>query len=395
MKRVLIIDDDCFENEEAIRAGFEATNVEIILCEDKDEGLKWIKSKALFDCIVLDWYLGKDSEDSFASRLILKELEKNYYAPVLIYSAHSENFRAERDENKFSYPPNLIHEVDKDGFNDVSTKVTEWLNNNITARLSNIYFEKVYEQIHKTFWNLNEIPHDNIASVYKHIIFEKGNIDWGSDFIINWLLQNLISDEGFRIEITRLIEQIQTEQHQTTTEQKQKILNKIIYFKSNSPYVSNSDIIKIQVGENISYGIVISPDCDLAQSKTKYIEFIELRELKEDLGNSKLREQIAKNNSDSHFYFLSLELEENSFTDLVAILKSKNRITCCNNDSEKYPCVINRIKYSESFQIDKTNCSVSYVCSLLSPYKAEFAHKKSAHDSRVGIPSVYKYFSTT
>ncbi len=181
---------------------------------------------------------------------------------------------------------------------------------------------------------------------------------------------------------------------ETTPEQKQKILNKILYFKSNSPYISNGDIIQIQTGEIVSYGIVTLPDCDLVQGNTRYVDFIELRELREDLGNGDLRGLIKKNKSDSHFLFLSLELENDSFTDLAAILKSKHRIVCHGNDSEKYPCVTNRIKYSDSLQIDKIECSVNYICSLLNPYKSEFAQRKSSHDSRVGIPNIYKYFLT-
>lgn len=393
MKRVLIIDDDCLNEEESIREAFAGTGIELFLCPTREKGMKLINSKALFDCIVLDWYL--DNESSDLSRLILKELENVYYTPVLIYSNHAINFREEKDAGIVSYPENLICEVDKSDFKDISTKVSKWLNANTTAKLSSIYLEKIYEKIHQTFWNLNEIPHGNIASVYKHIIFEGGSIDWTNDFIINLLLQNLVSDDTFRTEISRLIEQIQAEKHETTPQEKQKILNKILYFKSNSPYISYGDIFKLQVGDNVSYGIIASPDCDLAQGKTKYIEFIEFREFAENLGNADERSRIKRNNSESHFLFLSLELEDSKFTDLVAILKSKHRIVCQNNDSkEKYPNVANRVNYADSFQIDKENCTISYICSVLNPYKSEFAQKKSSHDSRVGIPSVYKYYMT-
>lgn len=392
MKRVLIIDDDCLDNEESIRADFEGTNVEVILCENKDQGLQWINSKAFFDCIVLDWYLGKGNENSLESRLVLKALEQNYYSPVLIYSAHSEIYRTERDAEEFSYPANLIREVDKGGFNDIKAQVTAWLNSNTTAKLSNIYIEKVYEKIHKTFWSLNEIPHGNIASVYKHIIAENGSIDWENDFIINLLLQSITSDDDFRTRITSMVAQLQAENPVTTTEQKQKILNKILYSKTNSPYIGNGDIIKIQSGDVISYGIISTPDCDLANGKSKYIEFVELKPFEENLGNASVMGNIKSNTSESHFLFLSLELTRNVFTDLVAILKSKNVIVCQGNDAAKYPSVTNRVRYADALQIDKSNCSVTYVCSLVNPYKAEFTQRKSSHDSRVGIPSVYKYF---
>ncbi len=136
MKQILIIDDDCLNEEESIREGFAGTDVELFLCPTREEGMKLINSKALFDCIVLDWYL--EDENSNLSRLILKELENKYYAPILIYSNHAINFREERASGVFSYPENLICEVDKGDFKDIRTKVLDWLNKNTTAKLSNI-----------------------------------------------------------------------------------------------------------------------------------------------------------------------------------------------------------------------------------------------------------------
>ena len=389
MKRILIIDDDCLTEEESIREGFAGTGVELFLCPTREEGMKLIESKALFDCIVLDWYL--DNESSNLSRLILKALENEYYAPVLIYSNHAINFREEKAAGDVTYPENLICEVEKGDFKDISAKVSEWLDTNTTAKLSNIYLEEVYQKIHQTFWKLNDIPHGNIASVYKNISSDNGDIDWANDFIVNLLLQNLVSDENFRTQISGLIETIQNPE--TNQDEKKKILNKILYFKSNSPYICNGDIFKIEIGENVSYGIITSPDCDLFQKNTKYIDFVELRKLQDDLGNGDLRKKIQHNKSESHFYFLSLELEENSFTELVAILKSKHRIVCHDNDADKYPSVRNRIKYADSVKIDEKDCSLTYICSLLNPYKSEFAQRKFTHDSRVGIPEIYRYFA--
>ncbi len=299
-----------------------------------------------------------------------------------------------KDSGAITFPNNLIHEVEKGNFLDIRTQVEGWVNANTTAKLSNIYIEKVYENIHKTFWKLNDIPHGNIAAVYKHIISEKGNIDWENDFIINLLLQNIISDENFRGQITAIVEQLNAENPQTTPEDKQKILNKILYSRSNSPFVGNSDIVRIQVGETTTYGIITTPDCDLANGKSKYIEFIELRPLNDELGNGDERTKIKSNSSESHFFLLSLDLLTNGFTDLVAVLKSKNILVAQGNDHEKYPSVQNRIKYTDQLQIDKSNCTITYLCSLVNPYKAEFVQRKTTHDSRVGIPSIYKYYKT-
>ena len=275
MKRVLIIDDDVATQSDSIIEGFHGTDTEVVLCATKDEGLKWINSKALFDCIVLDWFL-EDPESSILSKQILDVLKNNYYAPVMIYSQHAEDFRNEQEQGRVTYPKNLIREVQKNNPSEINERIDEWLNGNYTAKLSSIYLKEVYEKIHKTFWNLNDLEQGNIAAVYKKIISENGNIDWASDFIVNLLLQSITTDKSFRDKVQPLIAQVQTANLQTSIDEKRKIINKILYYKSIPDFISNGDIIKINMGEQRCYGFVATPDCDLSQNNTRYIEFIEL-----------------------------------------------------------------------------------------------------------------------
>jgi len=391
MKRILIIDDDCFKEEEFIRESFEETNIELFLCDNKDDGLKHIRSKALFDCVVLDWFL--EEENSKLSELILKELEKNYYSPVLIYSAHFEDYRAVKDSGAITYPENLIHEVRKEDFTDVRAKVETWLNTNTTAKLSGIYIEKVYEHIHKTFWGLNEIPDGNIAAIYKNIICENGNIDWTNDFIIHLLLQGIISDNDFRASISSLVTCLNEANPATTLEQRKKIVSTILYYKSHPEFPSFGDIIKITVGEQSYYGFITTPDCDLSNPKTKYLEFIKLIDhTKNNIGDKDfISKYIEPNKSESHFYLPCIPAEKETLLDLVAVFKAKHYLESKNNDGEIYPKAKNRIKYIDIFVFQNTNCRIEYICSLVNPYKSELMQKKNSHDSRIGIPNVYEY----
>lgn len=391
MKRVLIIDDKCYEEEESIRQGFEGTGIEYSLSATKDDALRVLESKALFDCVVLDWYL--EPNDSTLSQLILKYMEQNYYAPVLIYSNHAVDFRAAKDVGEITYPDNLIHIVEKEDYTDIHAKVEHWLANDTTAKLSSIYLERVYKNLHKTFWELNEIPNSNIAGVYKDVLFENGVVNWGHDFVMNLLLQNLIGDASFRSEITTLIETESSTTVASSAEEKQKIVNRILYFDSNTPFVQNGDIFRVSTGEGIEYGIVVSPDCDLAQSKTRFIDFVELRELDESLGKASLIRDIKNNKSDGHFFFLGMQLDSETYTNMAAVFKSKSRVSCLADHTGKYPCVDKRLEYTDDFLYNGEKGQLAYICSIANPYKAEFAQKRSAHDSRVGIPSIYKYVS--
>ena len=128
MNRVLIIDDEVIAESDLILEGFKQTSVEVILCSTKDEGLKWIHSKALFDCIVLDWFL-EDPESSILSKQILKEIQSNYYTPVMIYSQHADDFKHEQELGNVTYPSNLIHVVQKNDFTEINKRIEEWLSN--------------------------------------------------------------------------------------------------------------------------------------------------------------------------------------------------------------------------------------------------------------------------
>jgi CheY-like chemotaxis protein len=388
MKRVLIIDDEVENQSEAILNGFAGSQTEVILCATKDEGLKWIKSKALFDCIVLDWFL-EEHDSSILSKQILAELNGKYYAPVMIYSHHADDFRQELESGNISYPKNLIREFQKDNFSEINSKIDEWLNSEYTARLSNIYLNEVYDKIHKTFWSLNEIKGGNIAAIYKSIIFENGNIDWSNDFIINILLQSVTTDKFFRDSVKPLIDQVQAVQLQTTPDDKRKVINKILYYKASPEFLSNGDIVKINSGEQSCYGFIATPDCDLSQGNTRYIEFIKLVKFQSvQLGNT--NNNISEGKSSNHFFLPAIQ-EGKELIDLVAVFKANHFITAKNNSSDKYPGVANRVKYADTFIYNNTDCALTYICSLVNPYKSELLQKRISHNSRVGIPSVYEY----
>lgn len=396
MKRVLIIDDDCLAEKETILESFAETDVEPILCSTKEEAMKWINTKALFNCIVLDWFL-EDDESSLLSQQILREIEGKYYAPVLIYTAHAENYRAAKEAGEITYPDNLIKEVDKVNFTEISAAVNSWLNENYTAQLSAVYLGEVYASIHKAFCDLNNIPHGNIASVYKHIIYENGNIDWNNDFIINLLLNEITSNESFRNNLIALVDEVRDINPATTPEDRKKVLNRILYYKSNSQYLANGDIVQITTNrdrvDTVKFGIIVTPNCDLAHKNTKYIEIIELIEHR----TMPLRNtdgSISGNKNISHYFLPGVRKIDDSFIDLVAVYKSKKLLVSMGNDGNRYPEVNERLSYNGSFSVDNSACRINYLCSLMNPYKSEFMQKKNSHDSRIGIPEVYKYLNT-
>jgi hypothetical protein len=100
---------------------------------------------------------------------------------------------------------------------------------------------------------------------------------------------------------------------------------------------------------------------------------------------------IEPNKSESHFYLPCIPASGNNLMDLVAIFKAKHYLRAKNNNGDIYPKAKTKIKYSDTFVFQNSDCTIEYICSLVNPYKSELMQKKNSHDSRVGIPGVYEY----
>ncbi len=395
LKRILIIDDECEQPQfkQAIKEEFENSGVHYVLCSTKDCGIAMINTKILFDCIVLDWYL--EDNNSSLSKLVLSELKRNYFAPVLIYSNHAEDFRRELDGDAFDYPRNLIKEVDKNSFSDIKAKTEEWINENYTARLANIYLAKVYDSIHKTFLDLIDIPSGDIGMVLKKVVKVGDTIDWSNDFILGRLNQELINDNDFRDKLSELINQIG--EVDATEIEKKKIVQKILYSNNNSNCISNGDLVKISISGVTTthfYGIIINPECDLVQGNSRYLEVIKLKMIGElGLNNSEIS-TLKKNNHESYFYLPSLDkdVSNDTYLDMAAVFKSKHIVLSSKTEGvTKYPRVSSRLQFDDAFTHEGNISTIEYISTLINPYKSEFFTKKNSHDSRVGIPNVYDY----
>lgn len=110
-------------------------------------------------------------------------------------------------------------------------------------------------------------------------------------------------------------------------------------------------------------------------------------------------EATACMKANSHYFshnILTVDMKDKTVleqpgSDIIVAFRATHFLVTRNNRSKKYPGVQSRIRYSDAFSFNNLNCDITYICSLLNPYKSEILHKKSTHDSRVGIPSVYEY----
>lgn len=390
MKRVLLIDDNQTILDD-LEESFTENQIETIKCIDRAEALAAISNNIPFDAVILDWYFVLDN-DSTISKEVLRTLNKKHFRPVFIYTGHLEDFR-NTDQAEIEFPENLISSYDKTvGIEELRNSIQTLLSDNYSLQLASIYRENFREQLEKVLFELNELKNVDLAMVLNKIYGDGTNIDWSNDFMLNLLHRSLISDSGFIQGISRILQGANNINQGLRADDRKKIANKILYFHSQTDFIRNGDVVLMKNGENtlISYGVVVTPDCDLEQKKTQLIDIIELTtfdDTKLSLSQGQ-KDNIKKYNHDSFFPFPAINIG-GILIDFVAVMKSKfilqEKDIAANT---KYPSASKRLLYSQTFVYNGLDVRLELLCSKVNPYKSEFLQKLHTNNSRVGIPDI-------
>lgn len=397
MKRVLFIDD----NEELIDeiVGNFNSSVEFIKCYTKDEALEKIEDNVPFDFVILDWFLEHD-DDSILSRLILAKMKPKHFRPVFIYSEHIADFEDACAKGEVSFPKHLIKGLSKQEFNNAEAlrhELQSILDSSLTAQISGVYRETILNSLESVFFDLAELPEGEIASVIKVLVGESGNIDWSNDFILNLIHRELLGNKEFVSKLKSMIGSAKDIDEEKTPELRKKLINRALYFSYDAATVKCGDIVSLNIpDESPKLGIIVTPDCDLEWSKTRYLELVELKDihdplLKIDFKDQKKIDDIMSQREESYYFFPAVPYER-SIVDLVAIFKSKIILEELPDKENKkvYPKASCKLCYSGKFLYRGREVSVKFICSKSNPYKSDFLHAFHSHNSRVGTPDIRK-----
>ena len=391
MKRVLIIDDDetILNN---LEESFSANQIDTIKCIDQAQTLEAINNDIPFDAVILDWYFVLDG-DSAISKEILRTINKKHFKPVFIFTGHLPDYE-NTNQSEYEFPSNLISACDKTiGIDELRNRVQQLLTDNYSLQLASVYRKNFMQQLEKVLFELNELQNVDLAKVLNKIYGDGSNVDWSNDFILNLIHRSLISDSTFIKGISQILVAANGVNDGASADDRKKIANKILYFRSQTDFVRNGDITLIKkVSDNsiAAYGIVITPDCDLEQSGSQFIDLIELTKLTDTRLNlnEDNKRKIKNYNHDSFYLFQSLYTEE-TFQDFVAILKSRIVLReVADVYHTNYPKASKRLLYSQEFIYNGERVRMTLLCTKVNPYKAEFLQKLITSNSRVGIPDI-------
>ena len=389
VKRVLIIEDDK-DTISNLKDEFADSKIESICCQNYDDVENALRNNIPFDAVILDWYFVLDGSSDYSIK-ILKELKNRYFVPVFVYTGHLPDFD-NKSEDELGYPKNMILGFDKTiGVNQLKNKISEILNNNLTFKLAVSYRNKSHSHLESVFFELNTTENTSLGKVLKIIYGDGKNIDWNNDIIITMLHRSLISDDGFTNKISEILGNV-SDDVKNNPDLNRKLLSKILYHYGKSDYIRNGDIIAIKDINNnfLAFGIVVTPDCDLETTKTRFINILEIRNVTDIAQNANEAKSIIKDFNNGQYYPLPAISFGDDTVDYVAIFKSMWVITEKENTAKKYPNASKRLLYSQSFITNAIEVKLELMCSIVNPYKAEFFQKLNTHNSRVGIPDIKK-----
>jgi CheY-like chemotaxis protein len=395
MRRVLFVDDDP-ELLEHLKEDFHNNAIEVITCENIEQATTAIENDTYFDVVILDWFF-ENPEESIVSRLFLARLKNKHFRPVFVYTNNLANYE-QSDPTLIDFPANLIKAVSKDTqFEDLRNEINLMLEQNISLQLASTYRNKLKASIEKVLFDLNELPNADLGIVLKKIVGNEQNIDWSSDLILNLIHRYLLIDEAFANQLQQILQGMPPAAANPAEAVKRNLVNKILYFHPHSQFIRNGDIVRISNQENTAnlfFGIVATPDCDLVQPNTRFIEIIELRRLDDatlSLNAENIR-NVKKYNHPNLYYFPSVKIGA-ELIDFVAVLKSKfvaeeNPV----ENNNRYPQASVRLLYSHSYRVNSSSVRMHLICGKSNPYKAEFFQKLHASNSRIGIPDIKDLF---
>lgn len=392
MKRVLIIDDDetIMSN---LEESFKENNIAVITCKDRAESHAAIINDIPFDAVILDWYFVL-ADDSAISKEILRTLNNKHFAPVFIYTGNIEDYR-NTDKHEIEFPSNLLLEYNKTE-TDVMTliaQVQRLFQTNFSLQISSVYRKNVAANLEKVLFELNELQNVDLARVLNKLYGNGSNVDWSNDIVLNLLHRSLISDSTFIGGIIEILQLASNVNAGASADDRKKIANKILYFRSTSDLIRNGDIVVIQRAADsltVAYGIVITPDCDLEQNGSQYIDLVELVKFNDaKLALTTENKSRIKNYTHDSFYLFQSLFVDGILQDFIAVLKSR---IVLREISEKYhvnyPKASKRLLFSQEFILNGERVRLNMLCTKVNPYKAEFLQKLHSSNSRVGIPDI-------
>jgi len=334
-----------------------------------------------YDAVILDWFF-EDPTSSIVARLVLEDLRRNRFLPLMIYTEQPDAVEAELP---FLPPPfNRAPFFDKETTDPgkLAAELTSWYSASMSARISNVWRDARCQAFEQSLYELDALEGENLYRTLQHIlVMDTGaipDVDQALEFLERYVGRKVVSDPGLRDMLRHELQEALKLSITRKGEREAALIHAHRYIFPADTVARTGDIVEILNGEGqfLSVGVVSTPACDLASPKCFELRIILAEEREVKPGRESEWSLPAVRGRDARtFRSFVLNFHRTLFVRDVSLGTT---------GQERQG---RRIAYEHDF-VDAFDRKLRLrpMCRLDDPYRSDLLQRYSAHASRVGTP---------
>lgn len=334
-----------------------------------------------YDALILDWYL-EDPESSTIAKLVLDDLRRLYFLPVVIYTDQRDV--AEGEIPQLQRPFNRCQLFDKDTTDPetLTNQLATWYAQSMPARLCEVWRNARRRSLEAAIYELDALEGEDFYRTLRHILImdsgEIADVDHALEFLERFVERKVLSDATLRDTLRAELNEAIGPELQAQGNRELALVNAHRYVMPPDQLARTGDIVQVlDVGaEPLMTAVVITPACDLEQRKC-----FELRLVKADE-----RQQDSRRASECELPAVRVDVG-GAYRDFVVDFHKTIFVHDVSIAADPKGRRSRLISYEDEFQdVFGKRLWLKVLCRLDDPYRSDLLQRYSSHASRIGIP---------
>jgi hypothetical protein len=334
-----------------------------------------------YDLVILDWFF-EDSASPVVAKLVLEDLRKYRFAPVAFYTEQPEVLEGELGSLQPPFNRAPFFGKDKTDPHALIAEVTEQYEQSMSARLSSVWRSARQAGFEESLYELDALEGEDLQRTMQNILVtdagEIADIDTALDFLERYVGRKVLADRNFKGAMLSELEAARRSNIAVKGDQEQALTHAHRYIMSTDSVARSGDIVELldEDGEPVLTGVVLTPSCDLVQSKSWELRIVLADESKESPRQEcEWYLNAFKREQGSPYKRMTLNFHRTLFLSDISIGATKAKRAG------------KLIRYDHEFvDVFGRKVGLRPICRLDDPYRSDLFQKFSSHASRLGIP---------
>jgi hypothetical protein len=334
---------------------------------------------ALYDLIVLDWYFEDPTNSVQAQLVLLQDLPKYRYLPVVVYTEEPDAAAAEIEG--LSRPANRTPCFPKSEVTPeaLAERVFKWYEASFSARLSAVWRRVRSVAFEQSLYELDALESTEFQRTLQRLLLveaeETFDVDHALEFLERYVSRKVVGNSELRETLNAELAREQLPTPQTKQEKQAArlrepaLVNAHAYILCADRIARTGDVVKVTFPTGSLIAVVLTPICDLASVKCAELRLVEAEELDREAAR------------DAEWQLPPFKNPTGVFITPVVNFHRTLFVTPTERQEKHL------IRYDQRFR-DRfgTEVTLECLCRLDDPYRSDLLQKYSSHASRVGVP---------